>query len=126
MVLRRSESMKKHGWTTQEGQTTDKGKPVAVPPEPRPLRFQRSRRRRRKQKSAVASSDLHIMQEDWGPHYDESMWWQQWWLQIHGTTGEDWPEGEGKMYHSNLLCVPENLSGRVIRAHHEMAGHITG
>ena len=40
---RRSESMKKHGWTTQEGQTTDKGKPVAVPPEPRPLRFQRPR-----------------------------------------------------------------------------------
>ena len=100
---RRSESMKKHGWMPQDGQTIDKGKPVAVPPEPRPLRFQRSRRRRRRrQKWAVASSDLHIMQENWGPHDDESMWWQQWWLQIHGTTREDWPEGmhlwEGKMY----------------------------
>ena len=78
----------------------------------------------------MASADLHIMQEDWGPHYDESMWWQQWWLQIHGTTGEDWPDEvhlwEGKMYQGNLLCVPKNLSGRVIRAHHEMAGHISG
>ena len=44
---RRSESMKRHGWTTQEGQTTNKGKLVAEPPEPRPLRFRRSRRRRR-------------------------------------------------------------------------------
>ena len=85
--------MEKHGWMTQEGLTTDKGKPVADPPEPRPLRFRRSRRRRRKQRSAVASPYLHIMLEDWGPHYDESIWWQQWWLQIHGTMGEDWPEG---------------------------------
>ena len=58
------------------------------------------------------------------------MWWQQWWLQIHGRTGADWPEGvhlwEGKMYQGNLLCVPENLSGKLIRAHHEMAGHVTG
>ena len=74
----------------------------------------------------MTSPDLHIMQEDWGPNYDESMWWQQWWLQIHGTMGEDWPDGvhlwEGKMYHGNLLCVPEKLSGRVIRAHHEKIG----
>ena len=33
---------------------------------------------------------------------------------------------EGKMYQGNLLCIPKNLSGRVIRAHHELAGHITG
>ena len=39
---RRSESMGKHGWTTQEGQPKDKGKPVDVPSDPRPLRFQRS------------------------------------------------------------------------------------
>ena len=62
---RRSESMRKHGW---EGQTIDKGKPVAVPPEPRPLRFWRARRRKRRQKLVVASPDLHIMQESWGPH----------------------------------------------------------
>jgi transposase InsO family protein len=124
---RRMSSMKKHGWVTQDGQLTQKSMPPCVPPVGKPLKFQRSRRGQGRQ---GIRPDLHIMQEDWGPYYDESMWWQQWWLQIHGRTGADWPEGvhlwDGKMYHGNQLCVPEKLSGRVIRAHHATVGHVVG
>ena len=44
--------------------------------------------------------------------------------------GEAWSQGvrlwEDKMYLNGLMCVPTELTGRLIRAHHAIVGHVTG
>jgi hypothetical protein len=72
----------------------------------------------------------YIMDEDWGDAYKASDSWSEWWDHTQDPNAESWPDGvkifEKKMYWNEKLCVPENFTGRVIRAHHAEIGHIGG
>ena len=47
-----------------------------------------------------------------------------------GRGRDSWPEGvriwEDRMYLNGRLCVPTELTGRLIRAHHAVVGHVVG
>ncbi len=72
----------------------------------------------------------HILNEDWDVPYYASAHWAEGWDTTRDPERKDWPEEvkvcEGKMYWREQLCVPEDLNGRVIRAHHAEIGHIGG
>ena len=70
-----------------------------------------------------------IMRENRVPYYQRYYWFgNNWRLARHGS--EAWPQGvrlwENKMYLNGLLCVPTEMTGRLIRAHHAIVGHVTG
>lgn len=69
------------------------------------------------------------MEADWGAAYAESPGWGADWS-LANAPGPDWPKGikifGDKMYRDEKLCVPENFVARVVREHHEAAGHAVG
>ena len=70
-----------------------------------------------------------VLDESWGPKYQESSRWGEWWNTVNAG-GSPWPEGvqlwDGKMYRKGKMCVPGGLSGRLVRAHHAQVGHVGG
>ena len=53
--------------------------------------------------------------------------WASVYTQVTSTSVDDWPKGirilQGKIYDDRLLCVPTDLMGPIVRAHHADAGH---
>ena len=70
-----------------------------------------------------------IMRENRVPYYMRCYWFGNNW-RMAGQGSDAWPQGvqlwEDKMYLNCLLCVPTELTGRLIRAHHAIVGHVTG
>ena len=73
---------------------------------------------------------VNVMDEDWDGRYAESVWWKDWWERTKGDRNVRWPEGvrlwRGKMYYKERLCVPEGVSGKVVRSLHALVGHVGG
>jgi hypothetical protein len=71
-----------------------------------------------------------ILDEDWDDAYYASERWAEEWAVTQDPDRSDWPLGikiyEHKMYWYENLCVPETVTGRVIRAHHAEIGHVGG
>ena len=72
-----------------------------------------------------------IMEQDWTPYYRDCPTWGPAWKQVRGEVmPTEWPKGvqchEGRLYREGLLCIPTAITGGVIRAHHQEAGHLGG
>ena len=74
-----------------------------------------------------AAPSKDILDRDWSMEYTTCPTWGSIYNLVTSPTVEEWPRGirirDGKMYDDNLLCVPTDLMGPVIRAHHGYAGH---
>ena len=68
-----------------------------------------------------------VLEEDWREEYEACPVWGPVLNLVEDKSVDDWPKGvrfqNGRLYQDGLLCVPQGLMGRVIRAHHGMAGH---
>jgi hypothetical protein len=75
--------------------------------------------------TAALSQD--ILDRDWSKEYFACPTWGPIYTIVTGSSVEEWPRGirilRGKMYDNGLLCVPMDLIGPVVRAHHGDAGH---
>ena len=63
----------------------------------------------------------------WADAYETSPHWSGWWEDTH-QDGADWPAEvklyQNRLYHRELLCVPERYAGMVVQALHRLVGHI--
>ncbi len=71
-----------------------------------------------------------ILDEDWDDAYYASERWAEEWVVTQDPDRPEWLLGlkiyQHKMYWYEKLCVPETVTGRVIRAHHAEIGHVGG
>ncbi len=74
--------------------------------------------------------DKHILEKYWEDAYWASDEWSERWELTQIQEQFDWPTGvkiiANKMYFEERLYVQEDLTGRVIRAHHAEIGQIGG
>ena len=76
----------------------------------------------------MTDSNVSVFEEDWDKAYACCSRWGKSWKIAKGYISDCWPEGiqlhEGKMFYKGYLCVPSELTGRVVRAYHSALGHI--
>ena len=102
----------------ESGMSSDTRVPASGTSVPRKFEFSRS------------TETTHVLDEDWDDAYYASERWAEEWVVTQDPDRPEWPLGikiyEHKMYWYEKLCVPESVTGRVIRAHHAEIGHVGG
>jgi hypothetical protein len=102
----------------ESGMSSDTRVPASGTSVPRKFEFSRS------------TETTHVLDEDWDDAYYASERWAEEWVVTQDPDRPEWPLGikiyEHKMYWYEKLCVPETVTGRVIRAHHAEIGHVGG
>ena len=71
------------------------------------------------------------MAKSWVTDYERCpIWGVQWQAIQEGQHQSQWPQGfklaDGRMLKDNRWCIPTNLTGKVLRQHHEATGHMGG
>ena len=70
-----------------------------------------------------------VMDADWDPEYKKCNHWGGIWYDVN-TPGRPWPRGfrleNNKLLDGGRWCVPTGLTGRVLREHHAVCGHVGG
>ena len=70
-----------------------------------------------------------ILDEDWVEEYEACTRWSTVWRAVHQPAAE-WPHGyqlvQNKLIYGGRWCIPMGLTGKVLRAHHSIAGHVGG
>ena len=74
----------------------------------------------------------NVLDMDWGAEYDNFPKWSNAWKEINLAQqgGKAWPKGfqiaQNRLIFEGKWCVPDNLTGKILRAHHGQTGHAGG